>query len=136
MEQAQKMAKVILIEVDGPPREVELPHGLTGLQAAVRGWIEGLASPAEDGWVAYGNEEAKIEGLFPNLLAHALLVHLGGHDPADVLRGPVVLAGQDEDGEQVDVPADLMGKLEQAAVEIAEQVKAELGKRLIDPRMN
>jgi hypothetical protein len=136
MEQAQKMAKVILIEVDGPPREVELPHGLTGLQAAVRGWIEGLPSPEGEGWVAYGNEEAKIEGMFPNLLAHALLVHIAGHNPADVLRGPVVLAGQDEDGEQVDIPADLMERLMKAALEISAQVKEELGKRLIDPRMN
>lgn len=132
----QRMTKVILIEVDGPPRAVELPHGLTGLQAAVRGWIEGLPSPEGKGWVAYGNEEAKIEGMFPNLLAHALLVHLAGHNPADVLRGPVVLAGQDDGGEQVDVPDTLMGELEQAALEISEQVKAELASRLIDPRMN
>jgi hypothetical protein len=110
-----KMTKAILIEPDLAPMEVDIPRGLGGLQAAVRGNIEGLPSRDDQGWVAYGNEEAKIEGLRPNLVAHALLVQLAGHNPGDILRGPVVFVGQDDRGEERDVPCKLMDILVDAA---------------------
>lgn len=107
--------KAILIEPDAAPLEVDLLPGLPGLQAAVGGYIEALPSRDDQGWVAYGNEEAKLLGLRPNLVAHALLVQLAGHNAGDILRGSVVFCGQDDAGNQTDVPADLMHRLEDAA---------------------
>lgn len=118
MTKMPKMTKAILILPNSVPIEVEIPHGLTGLQAAVGGYIEGLPSREDQGWVAYGNEEAKIQGLLLNLVAHGLLVELAGHDAGDVLRGPVVFVGQDSRGEEQDIPEGLMQTLETAAREM------------------
>jgi hypothetical protein len=67
----------------------------------------------DEGWVAYGNEEAKLTTppLPLNLRAHAALVQLADHNPADLLRGTVVLVGADDEGEWVDVPEDLLERV-------------------------
>lgn len=90
-------------------------------QRLVGGWIEGLPSDTEPGgWFAYGNEEAKLQGLEVNLRAHNLLVELGGHDPDDVLRGTVFIVGCDEDGEWRSVPAAAIAQFRESGLELVE----------------
>lgn len=79
---------------------------LARAQRLVGGYIEGLPSDTDAGWFAYGNEEAKLQGLPENFRAHDLLVELGGHDPLDILRGTVFIVGCDEEGEWQSLPEE------------------------------
>jgi hypothetical protein len=110
-----KQASVIIIPADPtePVRRETVTADLDTAQGIVGGWIEGLPSNLSEGWVAYGNEEAKpgLLNLPLNPRAHQVLVALGGHNPHDVLRGNVFIVGQDEEGEWVDTPVDVWGKV-------------------------
>lgn len=113
-----KLIDAILIESDAAPMEVQLPEGLAGLQAAVRGNVAPL--PGSRDWQAFGAEA--YEGMMPNLVAHGLLVLLAGHGAGDIIRGPVVLVGRDGG----DVPVDLMCRLETAARALMADMRAHL----------
>lgn len=108
-----KQATAIIIPAD-PTEQVRretITADLPGAQGIVGGWIEGLPSKMDEGWVAYGNEEAKMMNLPINPRAHMALVTLGDHNPEDVLRGNVFIIGATDDGEWADVPADVWGKV-------------------------
>ncbi|MFT4471858.1 DUF3846 domain-containing protein [Arthrobacter sulfonylureivorans] len=104
--------QAITIAPDGSVMQADLPNTLEALQQAVGGYIEGLPSPLDDGWAAYGNEDAKIIGLEYNPVAHVVLVKFGGHNPRDPITGPVVITGFDNDtGERRPVPATLFSQI-------------------------
>jgi hypothetical protein len=108
-----KQASSIIIPADPaePVRRETVTADLDTAQGIVGGWIEGLPSNTDEGWAAYGNEEAKILRLPANPRAHAVLVALGGHNPADMLRGNVFIVGIDDEGEWVDTPVEVWGKV-------------------------
>lgn len=111
----QATAIIIPADQEQPIRRETIANDLTATQGIVGGWIEGLPSNVDEGWVAYGNEEAKLIGLPINERAHEALVTLGGHNPADMLRGNVVILGTTDEGEWVDVPEGLLEKFQAAA---------------------
>jgi len=108
-----KQAAAIIIPANPaePIRRETIATDLDTCKGIVGGWLEGLPSNMDEGWVAYGNEEAKIIGLQPNIRAHQALVALGGHNPQDLLRGNVFFVGMDDDGDMVDAPADLLEQI-------------------------
>ncbi|QAY16148.1 hypothetical protein SEA_SONALI_36 [Arthrobacter phage Sonali] len=106
-------ALIIPADESQAPVLAPIEPSLARAQRLVGGYLEGLPSDTEAGWVAYGNEESKIYGLPANLRAHAVLVELGGHNPADVLQGLVFLVGFGDDGEWIDVPDFLPGKVQE-----------------------
>lgn len=108
-----KQAAAIIIPANPaePIRRETISTDLETCKGIVGGWLEGLPSNMEDGWVAYGNEESKIFGLPVNVRAHQALVALGGHNPQDLLRGNVFFIGMDDEGEMIDSPADLLEKI-------------------------
>jgi hypothetical protein len=107
-----KQASVIIIPANPaePVRRETVTSNLDTAQSIVGGWIEGLPSNMDEGWVAYGNEEAKMMGLPLNPRAHATLVALGGHNPQDHLRGNVFIVGIDDEGDG-STPVDVWGKV-------------------------
>lgn len=104
----QANAIIIPANEGEPIRQEAITADLSTAQGIVGGWIEGLPSKPNKGWVAYGNEEAKIKGLPRNFRAHAILVNLGAHNPNDTLRGNVFIIGATDDGEWADVPEDML----------------------------
>lgn len=111
----QAVAIIIPADPAQPIRRESIANDLTAARGIVGGWIEGLPSNVDEGWVAYGNEEAKIMGLPTNERAHEALVALGGHNPEDMLRGNVVILGATGDGEWTDVPEGVLEKFQAAA---------------------
>lgn len=103
-------AKIILIPADEskPVTREPMDTDLETAKAYVGGWIEQLPSPVHtEGWIAIGNEEAKLLDLPYNRRAHLTLVALSGHNPADPICGNVFLAGVDDEGETTDAPEGL-----------------------------
>jgi hypothetical protein len=95
-------ALIIPADPESAPVLAPIEPSLARAQRLVGGYIEGL--PSGEDWFAYGNEEAKIEGLPFNTRAHGLLRDLAGHNPADVLRGTVFIVGRDDEGEWQSIP--------------------------------
>ncbi|QGJ93481.1 hypothetical protein SEA_MUFASA8_32 [Arthrobacter phage Mufasa8] len=108
--------KAVIIDADRGEAILvtNIESSLTEAQKIVGGWIEGLPSDTEAGWVAYGNEEAKNQSLPVNDRAHHALVQLGGHNPEDMLRGTVLIVGFNDEGEWTDVPESFIEKLQEA----------------------
>lgn len=108
-----KQANVIIIPANPAEavRRETVTADLTTVQGIVGGYIEGLPSNPDEGWVAYGNEDAKMMRLPFNLRAHQVLVTLGGHNPDDVLRGDVLIVGSNDEGELTDTPVEVWGKV-------------------------
>lgn len=77
--------------------EVEI-NGLESMQALVGGWLEGLVlandEDNEAGYVAYGNDEAKLIGMPVNLHAQPFILLR----PDDFLCGPVLFSRVDREG--------------------------------------
>lgn len=107
----QANAIIIPANEGEPIRQETITADLPTAQGIVGGWIEGLPSKPDKGWVAYGNEESKIMGLPRNFRAHEILVNLGGHNPNDILRGNVFIIGATDDGEWADVPDYMLAKV-------------------------
>ena len=92
--------KALLIPVDEPPREVDLPSGggtrfmnslaaLTGADSIERLWITTR-------WEAWLDENGRAAGKQVNMAATHLTQSFGWESP---LQGTVVIVGLDEDGE-------------------------------------
>jgi len=76
----------------------------------IDGYLEGVSpnTPGSPAWFAYCDEEGKLKGLPPNLLATALARAAGWRTP-DFLCGPVVFFGPpDHDGNETDVTQEFL----------------------------
>ncbi|MCI1261823.1 MAG: DUF3846 domain-containing protein [Tetrasphaera jenkinsii] len=99
------------VPVDGAPVVKDIAGDLNSLQAEVGGWIEAVATEAEDISV-YCNEEGKIEGLPVNPNTDAIQALEIVLSPGDFIVGPLVVTGFDpETGEQEDVPEAALAKV-------------------------
>lgn len=103
------MTRALLIPVEGPVEEIELPASwLSTVQEAVGGYVQPLPLPqfiqGADGATAYVNEEGKGV-LAPNMRATDFLVPGVGLFFGDYVAGPFVLSGFDPaTGNHRDVP--------------------------------
>lgn len=109
------MAKAIVIPVEGPVEEIEIPHdgsALECLQRLVGGLIEAIPVPEQFGGneaTAYINEEGKfLDKCKPNMRATDFFVPGFGLFPGDYIAGTVVLVGFTPDGGHKDVPAKVV----------------------------
>lgn len=110
------MANAIVIPVEGPVYEIDIPDsahaGLAKLQELVGGYIEGVPIPKKfsGGETAMGliNEEGKFtpEACPPNRRATDFFVQGHGLNVGDYIAGTVVILGVADDGEPADVPAE------------------------------
>jgi hypothetical protein len=96
------MRKAILINPDEKPRAAEV-EGLDTLQELVGGYIELMRGPIP-GTNTFVNEDGKRMRLPLNRQATALHAPylMGG----DVICGPVVIVGIDDEGDTIDAPAE------------------------------
>jgi hypothetical protein len=96
--------KALLIRPFEAGELIEQDPELEELQRVVGGYIEGIG-PREMpfGWHAYCDDEGKLKGLPINQVATALALNLGWPH-GDVLCGPVLFLGNDEEGDEADVP--------------------------------
>ena len=88
----EETIRVLLVESESYPREVEIKNDLSGLQEAVGGMIE-TVYPFEDEACIVCNDNGKIDGLPPN---RALRDDKGG--VADVIAGSFLIVGLQADG--------------------------------------
>lgn len=92
---------------------VEIPEtdSLPRMQAAVGGYIEVLGLSAGVSMVF--DEEGKLKGRPLNNIAIRLTQHYAvGLRPGDMIVGDVLLIGNDDEGEERDVPTDVVELLE------------------------
>lgn len=100
--------------------------GLNAMQNAVGGYIEAFPVPLDTGIAAYGNEEAKLQGVERNVTAHRILDALGWQvAPGDYPAGPIAILGIEnlggEDGwVEVDVPQTALDAAHRIGVTIAD----------------
>lgn len=110
-------ARVLIIEPDGAMSLRTITPDLPTLQALVDGPIEAVTMFGTQPWVAYCDEEGKLSGKSLNIAATRLARTLGWRAD-DVLVGPVVFLGLDDEGAEIDVPghvlavADAFGSIE------------------------
>lgn len=102
--------RALVVPVDGPAVLGWVEPSLDALRAVIGGgWLEGVQASALPGdWHAYVDEEGKLKGLPYNPRATRIAI-LGGWPSVDVLMGPAVFLGNGEDGEETDVPEDIIG---------------------------
>jgi hypothetical protein len=101
---------VTRIEVDG--------NDLEAMQALVGGWLEGF--PLLDAQ-ALVNEEGKLSGLQPNVLATRLAHAAAAIHPGDEINGPMVLVSVQRGGKTGDVPDRLVESLRSSGIEVREE---------------
>ena len=92
---------------------IEIPEtdSLSQMQAAVGGYIEVLGLNAGVSMVL--DEEGKLKGRPLNNIAVRLTQHYAvGLRPGDMIVGDVLLIGNDDEGEERDVPTDVVDLLE------------------------
>lgn len=80
--------RILFKEPGKDPRQMQIPNTLSVLQQLVDGYIETLT--VADDVVLIFNEEGKLRGFEPNFFVGAI---------QDVIVGPVIVAGRDEEGE-------------------------------------
>ena len=98
--------KTIAIRTDGTIETIEIEPGLDSIQSAVGGYIEALQLTLEVH--AYIDEEGKLKGKKPNVMATMLCQKLGvGLMPGDIIVGDMFLFGSD-DGDSIDVPENFL----------------------------
>jgi hypothetical protein len=91
------------------------PAGLERLQQLVGGLIEGIPAQHEQ-LAAWCNEEGRLRGLPVNSRATAWWQRHGyDADHDDDLRGDVVFHGVNDDGDERDVPAEVVAQLLEVA---------------------
>ena len=80
-------------------------------------WIEAIST---ENCTFYLDEEGKLNGSPQNIVAEALFRGLGGYLGNDFLVGPVcVLGNPDENGDDTDVPLEMIGIVQAASAELA-----------------
>jgi hypothetical protein len=105
--------KALNITTTGAVSLVELNEtsSLSQMQAAVGGFIEVLGLTA--GLSMVFDEEGKLKGRPLNNIAIRLTQHYAvGLRPGDMIVGDVLLIGNDDEGEERDVPNDVVDLLE------------------------
>lgn len=102
-------ALIIPADMNEPARLESIDARLENLQTLVAGNIEAVSG---DEWHFYLNEEGKILNLEPNRRA-GLLVYEATGLQADVYCGNVVFLGETRDGDEADVPEDLIDLAQQ-----------------------
>lgn len=93
-------ARALIVASDGHAYVSSIATDLRTLQQLVGGWLE---SVTVDDWHAYVDEEGKLKGSPVNRAADALAFVLGWRT-GDLLCGPAVFLGHDDEGEEDDVP--------------------------------
>lgn len=102
-------ALIIPADMNQPARVETIDAGLENLQSLVAGNIEAVSG---DDWHFYLNEEGKILGLEPNRRAALVVLEHTGI-LTDVYCGNIVFLGETEDGDEADVPEDLIDLAQQ-----------------------
>lgn len=104
--------KVIVITPTQLPKVVEIDGTYESLRDLIGGYLEAL--PFTDGTSVYIDEEGKLKGLPPNLIATSLMRSIGpGLWPDDSICGTMVIVGNlneigEYDGEEHDVPNEVV----------------------------
>ena len=105
-----------------------LPNeGLDAIKAAIGGgWVEAI--PLDHANIFYGDEEAKIKRLTPNLVATLLWHKINPAAQGDIICGSVVIVGilnakGKRDGVDYDPTPDIVAK----AKEVAEMIEPRIG---------
>jgi len=98
--------KVLKVEPNTEPYEIEIPEGLEPLQKQVEGYIE-VMYPYDDLVGIVCNEEGKIRGMELNRS-----IYDEDGQRIDVIAGPFLVVGLGEDN-FVSLPDDLMHKYKQ-----------------------
>lgn len=106
--------RAIVIPADGSPiYEAAIPQnvndGLDKLNKIVGGYIEGIRFPDRDDVHVYINEEGKYNAPTRNERATKLLKPV--LQSFDYIAGNAVLVGSGDDGNEADLPADLIQEL-------------------------
>lgn len=102
-------ALIVPARVSEPVRIEILKPDMRTLRSLVGGEIQ---SVARGDWHVFLNAEGVIADLPPNLRAVQLMLDCG-LDLADVARGTAVFFGQDDHGEESDVPGHMVRRAEQ-----------------------
>ncbi|WP_434612704.1 DUF3846 domain-containing protein [Arthrobacter sp. A5] len=102
-------ALIIPADGHGPARVETIDASLENLQTLVAGNIEAVSG---DDWHFYLNEEGKILNLAPNRRAALLVLEETGA-LTDVYCGTAVFQGETEDGDEADVPEELIDLAQQ-----------------------
>lgn len=100
------LAVIIPADPAAPITVSRIQGTLAAAQAVAGGDIEGVRSPA--GSSAFCNADGKFTGLTPNTRATLYLAMAGGHNIDDVIAGDVLIVGDGDDGETVDVPESVI----------------------------
>lgn len=89
------MIRALVVNPDARGVVVEVNPNRNGdLQGLVGGWLEGVGATIDADWFAFVNEDGRSLGQDVNVVGTALVSALGWPG-GDMLRGPVVLVGQD-----------------------------------------
>jgi hypothetical protein len=116
--------RALVVPPEGPGELRWLDPTLDALQAVLGGgWLEGVGPPGDartftgrpvtmTPWHAYCDEEGKLKQLPVNRLATKLAL-LFGWPLGDVLCGTVMFLGNGADGDEADVPTDIVAVWEQ-----------------------
>lgn len=100
--------KAIVISPTQLPTVVDIDGTYESLRDLIGGYLEAL--PFTEGSSVYIDEEGKLKGLPPNLIATSLMRSIGpGLWPDDSICGTMVIVGNNDvngeyDGEEHDVP--------------------------------
>ena len=102
----------LILRPDGTAEIRDVEPDLTALQGLVGGYLEDVAHDrsaplVSRHWHAYADEDGRMKGAEPNVAAAALFAALG--HPAPLLVGPVVVLGETRDGDESDVPPEIVG---------------------------
>jgi hypothetical protein len=97
--------KAVIVRADGDIEIGPVNPTLDGIKSVVGGWLEAIHPTGDQYgvWHAYVDEEGKLKGLPPNPVATGFVTGLGWRG-GDVLCGPVVILGEDGEGEEADAP--------------------------------
>lgn len=100
--------RAVVIEPDGTQYTLDISSDeYRQLSGAVGGLIE--AVPLGETMTMWCNEEGKIHGLDLNLYATTLFAEY--HGPHDVITGAVIITGDGQDGETVDLTDEQIERL-------------------------
>lgn len=110
------MIRALIIRPVGPGtssiEDVFIESSLDALQSVVGGNIEAVNLPKlGDRTHLYINEEGKLDGLPVNIPATRLARVYGHIGDEDVIVGPCIVLGGDEDGDEADVPEWVFGAI-------------------------
>lgn len=103
----------VILRADGNAEIAYIDNGLDAAQKIVGGYIQAVTPHADTGfgaWLAWVNEDGKPMGLPRNHVADELLTRFGwqGVQAGDFIVGDIVIVGDSDDGDTVDVPDEAL----------------------------